>query len=145
MVISVLLRNIGMEKKWTSIFVQHTIDSLKRTDHSGNGLGEHCLHYKKSQVLQAFEVSEVRCGQVWWPILGICALHFTPPSAHTHTTVTHKLYAFDSLQKTNFGVIHSRIRWSCMFLIHKKEPAAWTAMSVSSSRFSHSFAVLLNK
>ncbi len=23
------------------------------------------------------------CGQVWWPILGICALHLTHPSAHT--------------------------------------------------------------
>ncbi len=30
------------------------------------------------------------CGQVWWPILGICALHLTHPSAHTHTVVnTH--------------------------------------------------------
>ncbi len=32
---------------------------------------------------------EVVCGQVWWPILGICPLHLTLPSAHsqqwTHT------------------------------------------------------------
>ncbi len=27
--------------------------------------------------------SEVMCGQVWWPILWICALHLTHPSAHT--------------------------------------------------------------
>ncbi len=27
---------------------------------------------------------EVRCGQVWWPILGIYALQLTHPSAHTH-------------------------------------------------------------
>ncbi len=26
------------------------------------------------------------CGQVWWPILGICALHLTHPSAHTHSS-----------------------------------------------------------
>ncbi len=26
---------------------------------------------------------EVVCGQVWWPILGICPLHLTHPSAHT--------------------------------------------------------------
>ncbi len=26
---------------------------------------------------------EVVCGKVWWPILGICALHLTHPSAHT--------------------------------------------------------------
>ncbi len=29
---------------------------------------------------------EVTCGQVWWPILGIRALHFTHPSAHTHSS-----------------------------------------------------------
>ncbi len=28
---------------------------------------------------------EVTCSQVWWPILGSCALHLTHPSAHTHT------------------------------------------------------------
>ncbi len=26
---------------------------------------------------------EVVCGQVWWPILRICALHLTHPSVHT--------------------------------------------------------------
>ncbi len=26
---------------------------------------------------------EVVCGQVWWPILGICPLHLTHPSAHS--------------------------------------------------------------
>ncbi len=35
------------------------------------------------------ERGEVVCGQVWWPILGICPLHLTHPSAHsqqwTHT------------------------------------------------------------
>ncbi len=29
--------------------------------------------------------SDVTCGQVWCPILGICAWHLTHPSAHTHT------------------------------------------------------------
>ncbi len=33
---------------------------------------------------------DVTCGQVWWPILGICALHLTHPSATTNThTHTH--------------------------------------------------------
>ncbi len=38
---------------------------------------------------------EVTCGQVWRPILGICALHLTNPCAHTqssehtHTVNTH--------------------------------------------------------
>ncbi len=35
------------------------------------------------------ERGEVVCGQVWWPILRICPLHLTHPSAHsqqwTHT------------------------------------------------------------
>ncbi len=28
-------------------------------------------------------IREVVCGQVWWPILGICPLHLTHPSAHS--------------------------------------------------------------
>ncbi len=38
-------------------------------------------------------MSEVTCGQVWWPILRICALHLTHPSAHTNSsehTHTHR-------------------------------------------------------
>ncbi len=37
--------------------------------------------------INKFSESEVMCGQVWWPILGICALHLTHPSAHTHTHI----------------------------------------------------------
>ncbi len=38
--------------------------------------------------------SDVPCGQVWWPILGICALHLTHPkcthsAVNTHTVNTH--------------------------------------------------------
>ncbi len=40
--------------------------------------------------------SDVTCGQVWWPILWICALHLSHPvhtqqwtHTHTHTTHTH--------------------------------------------------------
>ncbi len=36
-----------------------------------------------------FSESEVTCDQVWWPILRICALDLTHPSAHTHTVNTH--------------------------------------------------------
>ncbi len=28
----------------------------------------------------------VTCGQIWWPILGICALHLNHPSEHTHSS-----------------------------------------------------------
>ncbi len=40
-------------------------------------------------------LSDVTYGQIWWPILGIHALHLTHPSAHTqqwthtHTVNTH--------------------------------------------------------
>ncbi len=30
--------------------------------------------------------SEVTYGQVWWPILGICALRFNPSKVHTHSS-----------------------------------------------------------
>ncbi len=30
--------------------------------------------------------NDVIYGQVWWPILGICALHLTHLSAHTHSS-----------------------------------------------------------
>ncbi len=38
--------------------------------------------------------SDVTCGQVWWPILGICALHLSHPkcthtAVNTHTPWTH--------------------------------------------------------
>ncbi len=42
------------------------------------------------KLANAFE-SEVTCGQVWWPILGICALHLTHPCANTQQwTHTHR-------------------------------------------------------
>ncbi len=44
------------------------------------------IYYKKKTRERE---REVVCGQVWWPILGICPLHLTHPSAHsqqwTHT------------------------------------------------------------
>ncbi len=47
--------------------------------------------------------SDVTCGQVWLPILGICALHLTHPkcthtavNTHTHTHREHTPGAVDS-------------------------------------------------
>ncbi len=45
-------------------------------------LGKCAFHFKKKR-------KEV-CGQVWWPILRICALHLTHPSAHTQQWVVNK-------------------------------------------------------
>ncbi len=36
---------------------------------------------------------EVVCGQVWWPILGICALHLTHPSVHTVVNIHREQWA----------------------------------------------------
>ncbi len=51
------------------------------------GLDKGGLDYSPSlkNIFFLFEF-EVTCGQVWWPILGIRALHFTHPSAHTHSS-----------------------------------------------------------
>ncbi len=40
-------------------------------------------HYLNISFYFLFFIFKVTCGQVWWPILGICALHLTHPSAHT--------------------------------------------------------------
>ncbi len=49
---------------------------------------------KTSPVHMKWKWSDVTYGQVWWPILGICALHLSHPkcthsSEHTHTVNTH--------------------------------------------------------
>ncbi len=49
---------------------------------------------KHKMIKKKKSVSEVTCGQVWWPILGICALHLTHPkcthtAVNTHTPWTH--------------------------------------------------------
>ncbi len=48
--------------------------------------------------------SEVTYCQVWWPILGICALHLTHPKC-THTTVnTHTPWTHTRSSGKQFGV-----------------------------------------
>ncbi len=47
----------------------------------------------RNQYLRKY-ISDVTYGQVWWPILGICALHLTHPkcthtAVNTHTVNTH--------------------------------------------------------
>ncbi len=52
-------------------------------------IGPHSVFKAKWEVIISGKGREVVCGQVWWPILGICPLHLTHPSAHsqqwTHT------------------------------------------------------------
>ncbi len=50
-----------------------------------------CLKWKKKSE------SDVTCGQVWLPVLGICALHLTHPKC-THTPWTHG-------EQLGFGVL----------------------------------------
>ncbi len=53
------------------------------------------VKFKQKKTDALLNVTEENCvmwtyGQVWWPILGICALHLTHPSAHTQQwTHTH--------------------------------------------------------
>ncbi len=53
-------------------------------------------HFKQKCHITEVKWSDVTYGQVWWPILGICALHLTHPKCahtqqwtHTHTVNTH--------------------------------------------------------
>ncbi len=41
---------------------------------------------------------KVKCGQVWWPILWIFALHLTHPNAHTHHEHTQILNTHEHTQ-----------------------------------------------
>ncbi len=51
------------------------------------------VHRHKLMHLCTLFLVKVTCGQVWWPLLGICALHLTHPKCtHTHSrehTHTH--------------------------------------------------------
>ncbi len=53
------------------------------------GATESCPILSCFVALHTGKGREVVCGQVWWPILRICPLHLTHPSAHsqqwTHT------------------------------------------------------------
>ncbi len=47
------------------------------------------ITFSLEAVLSWISESDVTCDEVWWPILGICALHLTHPKC-THTAVnTH--------------------------------------------------------
>ncbi len=45
---------------------------------------------QRGLALKGKKGKDVTCGQEWWPILGICALHLTHPSAHTQQWVVNK-------------------------------------------------------
>ncbi len=60
--------------------------------------------------------NDVIYGQVWWPILGICALHFNPSKVHTHThththtqqwTHTHSVKHTHSSERTHTAWTHT--------------------------------------
>ncbi len=53
--------------------------------------------------------SEVTCGQVWWPILGICALHLTHPSAHTQQWTHTRTHTHTHTVKHTSGAVGSHI------------------------------------
>ncbi len=49
------------------------------------------MHSTQLNSFKKESESDVTYSQVWWPILGICALHLTHPSVHTQQwTHTHR-------------------------------------------------------
>ncbi len=69
---------------------------------------------------------EVVCGQVWWPILGICPLHLTHPSAHsqqwTHTRSSGQPYC-GARGAVGGSVPCSRVKWGNRCLAPPTTPA----------------------
>jgi len=52
-------------------------------------VSQHCHHRIKLYFKNIWSESDVTYSHVWWPILGICALHL-PIQVHTHSSVhTH--------------------------------------------------------
>ncbi len=73
--------------------------------------------------------SEVMCGQEWWPLLRICGLHLTHPSAHTqqwtHTRGSGQPYYCGARGEAGGPVPSSRVspqscywRWKIALVIH---------------------------
>ncbi len=72
---------------------------------------------------------DVMCGQVWWPILRICTLHLTHPSAHTQQWVVNKTHTLWTHTRSRIGLritffkclvsFHHLLTWKelCCFIV----------------------------
>ncbi len=60
--------------------------------------------------IQIYQInkSEVTCGQVWCPILGICALHLTHPSAKTQQWTHARTHAHTHTHAHMHARTHAR-------------------------------------
>ncbi len=72
-----------VKKKWITI---HLLFHHIHHNYNDNATEEqyHWNPFKERKTKRKW--SDVTCGLVWWSILGICALHLTHPSAHTHSS-----------------------------------------------------------
>ncbi len=80
----------GWPEEWN---LYHTLGKLWAISLLINTRGV-TIHLAHEMRLNTVQVSDVTYGQVWWPILGICALHLTHPkcthtAVNTHTPWTH--------------------------------------------------------
>ncbi len=54
------------------------------------GHGKHRCNHSLKWILHIMKKKKIWWRMKWWPILGICALHLTHPSAHTQQWVVDK-------------------------------------------------------
>ncbi len=105
---------------------------------------KHLVHYASEVVICAAEDRErcmvfskairkgkhVTCGQVWCPLLGICALHFTHPNEHTQQWVAN---THTHTHMEQWGLVPcSRVSpqmwywgWKKALVIHSPHPQFW--------------------
>ncbi len=93
-----------------------------------------------AQHLHQSSWSEVTCGQVWWPILWICALHLTHPSAHTqsehkHTVNTLPEQCVHIIQIIRCFCFLHFTKWNSLFLVIKRFSMSADSSSIRILRY----------
>ncbi len=73
--------NKKLKKTWQTVWMQMRAESMWGVSDENTG------HLLRGQYDE--EVSDVTCGQVWLPILGICALQLTHPKCTNTAVNTH--------------------------------------------------------
>ncbi len=76
--------------KSSMIVISHSSGSVHTSMCSHSSTFEPSGRWKTDWQEKKRKGKDVTCGQVRWPILGICVLHLTHPSAHTQQWVVNK-------------------------------------------------------
>ncbi len=93
------------------------VENSKSQNMTLAGFSQRGSHYYTLNItilhIRLFESESETCGQVWWPILRICSLHLTHPSAHTHThTVNAHPGELLGVRCLAQGIVGGRERWT---------------------------------